>query len=728
MRKTSPGLWRKHVLAQRMQDDLHFQKFHPGVESESGVVACSAYGISAEVGAEVLRMGGNAMDAGLATALTQIAFSCGDYVSFAGVMSALYYSAREGRVHSIDATWNIPRHETDPRSIPHMTVPGDGRTALVPGFMAGVDACIRRFGTMELADLLEPAIFFAEEGFQLEKMGKHIQEKKELLSRFPETRTLFLKPDGEAFGPGDWYRQPRLAQTLKTLASEGAGYMYRGEWAHHFVETIQAAGGRITLEDMANYRAEITEPRRTELFGFEACTNAGRIYGGDAILTALKALEVDDTARLGHYSESGRALVRFCQALAYFGESSNADTGVKASLTAAERAQRRKAIFGDAFEGDNPLSKRNIELYWKAIDEGRFAPDSMSSAQVSTHSDCIAVADKFGNMLCMTHTANQAFFGNTGLSVDGIMITDSAAHQQAAMAAVEPGTRLAAPLPPIMICKRGAPLLAISAIGMGLMEKSISHLYNVLAFDMDIVQAQHAPSVMGGDGFAFFAGSPDPSVFVDEVQFKPDVLAEARRLSLRIKDWSQASAIYDVNGGPMMEGFTVAVQGKDGKNLAVGVNWMNSKAVAERTETVNPLIFMSPEHIRLLNERVNQSLDVRAACARLPRDIRIAYQLHDEDGGSDIWWQVLYSQKEGCILALGAPQGPVDASLEAGYWTTLQQTEAAIRGSAKPDEVAAGVASLTGQAAAAEAHAQAWLVGLMIDVEFPQRGRDLPPR
>jgi hypothetical protein len=178
----------------------------------------------------------------------------------------------------------------------------------------------------------------------------------------------------------------------------------------------------------------------------------------------------------------------------------------------------------------------------------------------------------------------------------------------------------------------------------------------------------------------------------------------------------------------MMEGFTVAVQRKEGRNLAVGVNWMNSKAVAETAECVKALVFMSSDHVRLLNERVNLSPDVRAACARLRKDFRIAYKLHDEDGGPDIWWQLLFSRTAGCVLTLGPPPGPVDSTFQAGYWATLQQTDSAVRGNAKPDEIAAGVASLTGDAAAGEAHAHAWLIGLTINTEFPRRGRDRPVR
>jgi gamma-glutamyltranspeptidase/glutathione hydrolase len=579
MRKTSPGLWPKDVLAQRMRDDLRFEKFHPGVESEKGVISCSAYGIAAEVGAEVLRMGGNAMDAGLATALTQVVFSCGDYVSYAGVFQAIYYDAKQGKVHSIDGGWNTPKNEADPLSIPAMNVPGNGRTALVPGFMAAVEACIKRFGTLPLADLLEPAIYFAEEGFQLEKMGKHIEERTELLGRFPETRALFFKPDGTTYKAGDWFRQPRLAGTLRQLAAQGADYMYRGEWARHFVATVQAAGGKITLEDMANYRARIAEPRRTRLFGAEACTNPDPSYGGTETLIGLKALEVDNSARLGHLADNGRALLRFCQALGYMYEFSST---LAFAAPAADRERRRKAVFGDAFDGNDPLSEQNIRLYWKAVDEGRFTPECMS-VPASTHSDCITIIDRQGNMLCMTHSANQAIFGNTGLSVDGIMITDSASFLQPQMAAGVPGARLL-PItsPPVMFCRDGKPFFAISSIGMGLVQKNICHAHNVLAFGMDVVQAQHAPSIMAPDFFAAMVGSgPDPAVFVDETQFRPEVLAEARRLGLKLKDCMQCHWIADVNGGPTLEGFTVGVQRKDNRNLAVGVNWMNSKAVAE---------------------------------------------------------------------------------------------------------------------------------------------------
>ena len=575
MRKTSPGLWPADVLAARLKDDLQFQKFHPGVDSDKGVVSCSAYGIAAEVGAEVLRMGGNAMDAGIATALTQIAFSCGDYVSFAGVFQALYYDAKERKVHSIDGGWNTPKEETDPLTIPSMAAAGNGRTALVPGFMAGVEAALKRFGTMPLADLLEPAIFFAEEGFQLEKMGTHIEEKKELLGRFPATHALFYKADGETYKAGDWFRQPVLAATLRKLAAQGAEYMYSGEWAHHFVDVVQAAGGKIALKDMANYRAKIAEPRCTKVFGADAWSNPDPSYGATDALLCLKALEADNSARLGHLSDNGPALVRFCQALAY-GSSAWA-------APAADQNSRWKTIFGEEFDSSNPLSDTNFKLYWKAIDDGRFTPDCTAVAPVSAHSDCITVIDREGNMLSITHSANQVIFGNTGLSVDGIMITDSASFQQQQMAAGVPGARLQ-PItaPPLMFSRNGKAFLALSAIGMGLINKTVCHAHSVLAFDMDVIKAQHAPSIMATDYFAVMLGAgPDPSVFVDETQFRPEVLAEARRLGLHLKHCMDCHWNADVNGGPTLEGFTVGVQVKDGRNLAVGVNWMNGKAVAE---------------------------------------------------------------------------------------------------------------------------------------------------
>ena len=146
----------------------------------------------------------------------------------------------------MNAAYNTPLYEEDPRSIP--SDEPSGRTALVPGFFAGLEAVHQAFGKLPFKTIFEPAIYFAEEGFELnELLGYYIDYRKDVLSRLPETQAIFTKENGEFYSAGDWFRQPVLAETLKKVADQGSKYIYQGEWAQRFVNAVQADGGKITI-------------------------------------------------------------------------------------------------------------------------------------------------------------------------------------------------------------------------------------------------------------------------------------------------------------------------------------------------------------------------------------------------------------------------------------------------------------------------------------------------
>ena len=230
-----------------------------------------------DAGLKVLSEGGNACDAALTTALAQTVHAGGSYVSFAGVMVALYYEAQSGKVYSMDAGYNVPLEENDPLSIP----PTGGRSVLVPGFMAGVQAYHDRFGKLPLSRLFEPSIALAQNGEPLSGyLAFQIEVNKVALSRFHETKNVFTTPDGKFygihwFGGADIFRQPALAQTLKEVAANGTSYMYEGAWARKFVERVWNAGSKMTLQDMKQYQRRL-DSRFSPHFTTARSTASGR--------------------------------------------------------------------------------------------------------------------------------------------------------------------------------------------------------------------------------------------------------------------------------------------------------------------------------------------------------------------------------------------------------------------------------------------------------------------
>ncbi len=161
--KMSPEAWPPGELEKywRLQHD--YQRPHPAVESAKGMVAVTTDAFSARIGLEALQQGGSAADAALATALAQIALEAGAPTSYAGILTMVYYDAASKKVYSLNAGYNTVLEEKEPITIPGEGKPS-GRTALVPGFFAGVQAAHDRFGKLPFASLFDPAIYLAEKG------------------------------------------------------------------------------------------------------------------------------------------------------------------------------------------------------------------------------------------------------------------------------------------------------------------------------------------------------------------------------------------------------------------------------------------------------------------------------------------------------------------------------------------------------------------------------------
>ena len=169
-------------------------------------------------------------------------------------MTLVYYEASSGQVFALDGGYSTVEGETDPLSIPRFArfdptqgpepIP-KGRTVLVPGFMAGVEAAHSRFGKLPFEQIFRPAVYFAREGFPISpRLSQLVESNKEMLFRLPDTRAVCTREDGSSYGPGESFTQPALAVTLERGAEEGAAYVYTGAWARKFVDAVRRDGGK----------------------------------------------------------------------------------------------------------------------------------------------------------------------------------------------------------------------------------------------------------------------------------------------------------------------------------------------------------------------------------------------------------------------------------------------------------------------------------------------------
>ena len=256
----SPADWNKDLRENAEKQEA--QSWTPpqtrAVTGKGGTISATVSPIAVRAGLEALDHGGNAADAAATVALTQIATQLGSVVSYAGIMTLVYYDAKTGKVVSLDAGYDSYRGETEPKSIPQNDLslltgapapaPASdlGRQTLVPGFMAGIDAMHARLGRLPFSDLFAPAIYYAEHGVKVSPALAYMFAVRQKVFARTEEGTAFLHQVGNDLPKaGDLYRQPELARTLREVAGHGAGYMYTGDWARAFVAAVRREGGKV---------------------------------------------------------------------------------------------------------------------------------------------------------------------------------------------------------------------------------------------------------------------------------------------------------------------------------------------------------------------------------------------------------------------------------------------------------------------------------------------------
>jgi gamma-glutamyltranspeptidase/glutathione hydrolase len=463
---------------------------HPFLaEGRNGMVIGLTGRRAVHAGLGMLKQGGSAADAAMATAMTQVVEVAGSYISLAGIMSMTYYDAAAGTVHFLNACYNIPQAERDPLSIPKfdpLTLKGNpsGRTVLVPGFMAGVEAAHARFGKLPFAKLFEPAIALAEEGFPIDPvLAGFIQARKDVLGRILATKRVFTRKDGDFYAKGDLFRQQELAETLRQVSRQGISFIYKGPWARQFVAAVQRDGGLLTLADMEAYTVIWEQPTETTYDDARIFAPGMSSLGGVDTVEALNMLELADLKQHGPPASSSVSLFRLMQI-------------ANNSLAFAYPDLAGKLYPGRDLSPAARVTKESAKWMWQLAQDGKWPHSIKPTGDQPGHSSGVVVVDQWGNIAAVTHSINTVLWGNTGIFVAGISIPDSAAFQQEAIKRAGPGRRLRDPMSPVIVTRAGKPVLASTAIGGGLHQRNFQVLANFLEFGIDAQTAVDAPAFL----------------------------------------------------------------------------------------------------------------------------------------------------------------------------------------------------------------------------------------
>ena len=478
----------------------------PEVTAPHAMVVASSGDGAADAGLELLKRGGTAMDAAMAVAMAQPCHAMGSFVSYAGIITLVYFEASSGKVYSLDGGFNTVREEKDPLTIPAPA--GDlvalsgggpaskpsGRTALVPGFFAGVEVAHARFGKRPFSEIVAPGIRCAEQGFALTQYDYDlIRARREVLERLPETKAIFRKPDGSDYQVGDTFKQAALARTLRAVSSEGARqYIYRGAWGEKLVAAVQREGGLMTLEDLQAYEPTWSDAVHGAFNGYEIYSLGQPLVSGFAMIQSLQLAEKAGLVQMPPYSRDPSALFRLVQV-------SKVGTMLATPDGSAQLAQTLHVDL-------SPQARQQpatADALWSALQGGKVP--MVNAIPATEHTDAIVAVDAMGNVAAVVHSINTVNWGSTGLFIDGVSIPDSASFQQRVIASLPPGGRLPATTHPGMVLKDGKVVLGFGATGIGSMTRSIAVLLNVLGHGMTPQEAIDEPSL---GGFELERGPP----------------------------------------------------------------------------------------------------------------------------------------------------------------------------------------------------------------------------
>jgi gamma-glutamyltranspeptidase / glutathione hydrolase len=539
--------------------------FRPVVRGKRGVVA-GGQPLSVEAGLRILRSGGNAVDAGVATVLAAsvIEFS---HFSFGGEVPILI-KLKGQKVSVVEGMGQAPIKATREffvnRDLNRSASTGQApnlnprRGGLIPAtgplsatVPAVLDACVTaldQFGTKSLAEVMQPAIELAD-GFPIDELRvQYIRSRSAIFSQWPDANRVFL-PGGEIPKVGDIFVQADLARTLREivraerLAAKGtknnrhAGlmaardYFYRGPIARRIGDYMQANGGLIAAEDFSRFQAKVGQPVETDYRGYQVY-KAGFWTQGPAFLETLNLIEGFDLKKLGHNSTAYVHTLTEALKLGladrdrYYGDPNFVKVPVE--LISKDYASLRRPLIDQdrASLAQQPGDPANMKAVLASAVQSVGRASEIPPSERANDTTCVNVIDKDGNLFSATPSGAwlpAVVAGDTGVLMGQRL--QSALTDPNSPNVVAPGKRPRITLSPTLVLKGGEPFMVLSTPGGDNQDQALLQvLLNIIEFGMNPQEAVEAPR---------FDTQHYVSSF-DDHEFLPGSLNVESRVSLKI--------------------------------------------------------------------------------------------------------------------------------------------------------------------------------------------------
>ena len=470
----------------RQQPDDWFSRVPAGrsVVRTSHAMVASSQPLASQAGLEILKRGGNAVDAAIAMAAV-LNVTEPNMTGIGGDAFMMVYSAKTKKLEALNASGRAPKALTAERltALGHKQMPTSGmETITVPGAFDGWMTLLEKHGTMKFPDLLAPAIALAENGFPvMEKTVADWIPEVEKLRRTPASASTYLV-NGAAPKPGDIFVQKNLARTFRTLATGGRDAFYRGEIARAIVDYCQKNGGYLTMEDLAEHKSTWVEPISTNYRGHTLHEFPPNNQGLTALLL-LNILEGVDLASMRNDPERyyhtliEATKIAFADRNRYIADPAFAKVPVQELLSKDYAAKRRALINPD-----------------KAID-----PPAYGEVKMGSDTTYFTVVDKDRNAVSFINSLFNSFGSGIVAGETGIMLHNrgtgfvlQADHPNRLV----PGKRPFHTLIPAMVFKDGRLLMTYGVMGGDIQAQGHAQvLINLIDRGLNLQQAIDAPRV-----------------------------------------------------------------------------------------------------------------------------------------------------------------------------------------------------------------------------------------
>jgi gamma-glutamyltranspeptidase / glutathione hydrolase len=552
------------------------------VHAQHGIVV-SSQELASRAGVEIMQGGGNAVDAAVAAGFTlAVVHPAAGNIGGGGFM---LIRMADDKTHFIDYREKAPAAATRDMYLDAQGNVVEGASEYgykaigVPGSVAGMVYAEQKYGRLTLQQVMAPAIRLAQEGYELSWIeARDLHDKH--LAEFAESRRIFQR-DGNYYQPGEMFRQPDLARTLKRIAAKPDDF-YHGSLARELAAAMQKGGGLITADDLAHYEVKEREPIRGSYRGYEIISAPPPSSGGIVLVESLNILEGYDLSKLGDRSAESIHFITEAFRRAFFDRAEFMGDPDFAKIPVAQLVDKKYgAAWRDSIDADHASPSKELKRPAIFSELEQYAAAQPLANQESPHTTHYSVVDAEGNAVAVTTTINDWFGSRVTAQGLGFLMNDemddfsakpgvpnSDGLIQGTANAIGPGKRPLSSMTPTIVVHDGKTFLVLGSPGSSKIITTVANvLMGVVDYGMNIQEAVNAPR---------FHNQWLPDVLNVEQWFSPDTVQRLQKMGYEVEIGLHEGA----NVTPYWsDAECIAIDSKTGERLGASDYRHNGKAV-----------------------------------------------------------------------------------------------------------------------------------------------------